>query len=166
MDAHEIALAARVELEDFVAVALRLFGSFDFRRLSCAAPENVAHGSARNLESAGDTPAAHALVAKLENGDAFAETVLAVVLTGMGFDGLRGCERIYDSGGRILAQDEASAVVWGMPGSVAKEGLADKVLPLVEMAGEIVQCASGNAKDGLLAQPKRPATRMHGGNTC
>lgn len=91
--------------------------------------------------------------------------VLAVVLTGMGSDGLRGCETIYDAGGRVLAQDEASAVVWGMPGCVVNASLADKVLPLAEMAGEIVQRTGGTAKDSLLAQSKRPDTRMHGGNS-
>jgi two-component system chemotaxis response regulator CheB len=64
---------------------------------------------------------------------------LAVVLTGMGQDGLRGCEEIRESGGQILAQDEASSVVWGMPGFVARAGLADKILPLEQMANEITR---------------------------
>jgi len=62
---------------------------------------------------------------------------LAVVMTGMGQDGFRGSERIKDAGGQVLAQDEATSVVWGMPGFVANAGLADKVLPLVELAPEI-----------------------------
>lgn len=64
---------------------------------------------------------------------------LAVVLTGMGQDGLRGCEAIRAAGGQILAQDEATSVVWGMPSFVARAGLADKVLPLPQMAGEILR---------------------------
>jgi two-component system chemotaxis response regulator CheB len=64
--------------------------------------------------------------------------VLAVVLTGMGQDGLRGCDHIRDAGGRILVQDEATSVVWGMPGSVARAGLADQVLPLNELGPEIL----------------------------
>jgi two-component system chemotaxis response regulator CheB len=64
---------------------------------------------------------------------------LAVILTGMGQDGLRGCEAIRSAGGQILAQDEATSVVWGMPGYVARAGLADKVLPLPLLAGEIVR---------------------------
>jgi two-component system chemotaxis response regulator CheB len=64
---------------------------------------------------------------------------LAVILTGMGQDGLRGCEAIRAAGGQILAQDEASSVVWGMPGFVARAGLADRVLPLSLMASEIVR---------------------------
>lgn len=64
---------------------------------------------------------------------------LAVILTGMGQDGLRGCEAIRAVGGQILVQDEASSVVWGMPGFVARAGLADKVLPLSLLASEIVR---------------------------
>jgi two-component system chemotaxis response regulator CheB len=62
---------------------------------------------------------------------------LGVVLTGMGEDGLRGCECIREAGGQVLVQDEATSVVWGMPGAVSKAGLAEKVLPLVELAPEI-----------------------------
>ena len=64
---------------------------------------------------------------------------LAVVLTGMGQDGLRGCKTIREAGGQIIVQDEASSVVWGMPGSVAMAGLADQVLPLEQLAPEIVR---------------------------
>ncbi|HCF30265.1 MAG TPA: chemotaxis response regulator protein-glutamate methylesterase, partial [Cyanobacteria bacterium UBA11049] len=63
---------------------------------------------------------------------------LAVVLTGMGQDGLRGCECIREVGGQILVQDRASSVVWGMPGFVANAGLADRVISLDQMAGEII----------------------------
>lgn len=64
---------------------------------------------------------------------------LGVVLTGMGQDGMRGCELIRESRGQVLAQDEASSVVWGMPGAVVGAGLADKVLPLNQVANEIVR---------------------------
>jgi two-component system chemotaxis response regulator CheB len=67
----------------------------------------------------------------------FGPRSLAVVLTGMGQDGLRGCECIREAGGQVLAQDEASSVVWGMPGAVSQAGLAEKVLPLDELAAEI-----------------------------
>lgn len=69
---------------------------------------------------------------------AFGAHTLGVVLTGMGQDGLRGCEAIVQAGGQVLAQDEASSVVWGMPGFVARAGLADKVLPIGQIAREIV----------------------------
>lgn len=65
--------------------------------------------------------------------------VLAVVLTGMGRDGLAGCERVRDAGGAVLAQDRATSVVWGMPGLVAEAGLADGVLPLDRIAPEIAR---------------------------
>jgi two-component system chemotaxis response regulator CheB len=67
------------------------------------------------------------------------QNVLAVVMTGMGQDGLRGCEQIKEAFGQVIVQDEASSVVWGMPGFVAKAGLADSVLPVTEIAGEIVR---------------------------
>ena len=70
-------------------------------------------------------------------GAIYDRSALAVVLTGMGQDGLRGAEIIRVAGGQILAQDEATSVVWGMPGFVAKAGLADAVLPLDALAGEI-----------------------------
>jgi two-component system chemotaxis response regulator CheB len=60
----------------------------------------------------------------------------------MGHDGYKGCERIRNSGGAVLVQDELSSVVWGMPGIVARSGLADKIVPLEEIAGEIVRHAS------------------------
>jgi len=67
---------------------------------------------------------------------------LAVVLTGMGQDGLKGCLALRELGARIYVQDEASSVVWGMPGFVARGGLADKVLPLGQVAAEIVRATS------------------------
>jgi two-component system, chemotaxis family, protein-glutamate methylesterase/glutaminase len=70
---------------------------------------------------------------------AFGPNSLTVILTGMGQDGLRGCEHVREAGGQILAQDEASSVVWGMPGFVARAGLADRVLPLSLIAEEIVR---------------------------
>ena len=61
------------------------------------------------------------------------------LMTGMGQDGLRGCEYIRCCGGEILVQDRASSVVWGMPGFVANAGLADRVIPLDQMAGVIIR---------------------------
>ena len=68
-----------------------------------------------------------------------ADKTLAVVLTGMGRDGAAGAKLIKSKGGGILAQDEGSSVVWGMPGLVAKQGLAEKVLDLNQMAEEITR---------------------------
>ena len=67
---------------------------------------------------------------------------LAVVLTGMGQDGLKGCEALRALGARIYVQDEASSVVWGMPGFVARSGLADKIVPLDQMGAEIVRATA------------------------
>jgi two-component system chemotaxis response regulator CheB len=69
----------------------------------------------------------------------FGPNSLAVVLTGMGQDGLRGSEAIRAAGGQVIAQDESTSVVWGMPGFVARAGLADRVLPLGLVAPEIVR---------------------------
>jgi two-component system chemotaxis response regulator CheB len=68
--------------------------------------------------------------------------VLAVVLTGMGSDGLAGCRLIRENGGTVLAQDQASSVVWGMPGAVTNAGLAHNVLPLNAIAPEILRIAN------------------------
>jgi two-component system chemotaxis response regulator CheB len=67
--------------------------------------------------------------------------VLAVVLTGMGSDGLTGCRLICGQGGTVLAQDQATSAVWGMPGAVAQAGLTHKVLPLAAIAPEITRIA-------------------------
>ncbi len=64
---------------------------------------------------------------------------LAVVMTGMGKDGLRGCEEIRSRGGQVIVQDRASSVVWGMPGHVAEAGLADMILPLGQLGPEILR---------------------------
>ena len=71
--------------------------------------------------------------------DVYGRETLAVVLTGMGQDGLRGCEPIHEAGGQILVQDEESSVVWGMPGFVANSGLADKVIPQDHIGVEITR---------------------------
>jgi two-component system chemotaxis response regulator CheB len=74
--------------------------------------------------------------------DAYGSRALALVLTGMGQDGLKGCEQITAAGGRVLVQDEATSVVWEMAGLVARAGLADAVLPLGELAGELTRRTS------------------------
>jgi two-component system chemotaxis response regulator CheB len=81
-------------------------------------------------------PAADVLFRSL--AQVYGPHVLAVVMTGMGQDGLRGCEQIHAAGGQVIVQDEASSVVWGMPGIVAKAGLADQIVPLKELGTAIV----------------------------
>ena len=69
--------------------------------------------------------------------------VFALVLTGMGSDGLKGAQAIAAAGGHVMAQDEASSVVWGMPGQVAHAGLCSAVLPLPEIAGRLSRLFTG-----------------------
>jgi len=70
--------------------------------------------------------------------------VLGLVLTGMGSDGLRGAQAIAAAGGSILAQDEPTSVVWGMPGQVANAGLCSAVLPLDEIASRLTRLFAGD----------------------
>jgi two-component system chemotaxis response regulator CheB len=70
-------------------------------------------------------------------------SVLGLVLTGMGSDGLRGAQDIVAAGGHILAQDEATSVVWGMPGQVAHAGVCSAVLPLNEIAPRLARLFAG-----------------------
>lgn len=64
---------------------------------------------------------------------------LGVVLTGMGKDGLQGCEAIREKGGQIIVQDQETSVVWGMPGAVAQAGIADVIKPVHEVSQEVMQ---------------------------
>lgn len=70
---------------------------------------------------------------------AYGPSTIGVVLTGMGSDGTKGAASIKAVGGKIAAQDEATCVVYGMPRSVAESGYADRVVPLTEMADEIMK---------------------------
>ena len=71
---------------------------------------------------------------------------LAVILTGMGSDGTQGAGEIVNAGGSVLAQDEASSVVWGMPGSAAHAGLCSAVLPLDRIAAKITRLFCGDRR--------------------
>jgi two-component system chemotaxis response regulator CheB len=70
--------------------------------------------------------------------------ILAVILTGMGSDGTKGAGTIVAAGGNIIAQDEATSVVWGMPGAAANAGVCAAVLPLEQIAPKIVRMFSGD----------------------
>ncbi|TMJ85753.1 MAG: chemotaxis response regulator protein-glutamate methylesterase [Alphaproteobacteria bacterium] len=70
--------------------------------------------------------------------------VLALLLTGMGSDGTRGGKEIVAAGGSVVAQDEASSVVWGMPGAAAHAGICAAVLPLDQIAAKLVRLFSGD----------------------
>jgi two-component system, chemotaxis family, protein-glutamate methylesterase/glutaminase len=76
---------------------------------------------------------------------------LALMMTGMGSDGLEGARAIHQRGGVVLAQDEATSAVWGMPGRVSEAGIANATLPLWALAGELEQrVRSGRATQGEL----------------
>ena len=77
--------------------------------------------------------------------------VLAVVMTGMGQDGMKGSEVIRAAGGRVVVQDERSSVVWGMPGFVARAGSAEEVVPLQEIAEAILQRVNSGRRVPALA---------------
>jgi two-component system chemotaxis response regulator CheB len=70
--------------------------------------------------------------------------IVAVILTGMGSDGTKGAGSIVAAGGNIIAQDEATSVVWGMPGAAANAGVCAAVLPLDQIAPKIIRMFSGD----------------------
>jgi two-component system chemotaxis response regulator CheB len=113
---------------------------------------SIARGNWHMEVQAGSTPSLHLAQGPLENhcrpavdvlfrsaATAYGAGVLAVVLTGMGSDGMIGCRILRDRGAAVLAQDQDTSTVWGMPGAVANAGLANKVLPLQEIAPEILR---------------------------
>jgi len=69
----------------------------------------------------------------------YGAATLALVMTGMGSDGLDGARAVRAGGGTVLAQDEATSAVWGMPGRVVRDGLADGMLALSALAGALIQ---------------------------
>jgi two-component system chemotaxis response regulator CheB len=97
--------------------------------LSHEAPENYCR------------PAADPMLRSLV--EVYGGQVLLVVLTGMGKDGLKGAEELVKAGGVVLAQDQATSVVWGMPGAVATAGLAHRLYPIEGMADAIIEHAGG-----------------------
>jgi two-component system, chemotaxis family, protein-glutamate methylesterase/glutaminase len=102
---------------------------------SCAALPPAIHLQQRPLESH-CRPSVDVLFRSAAT--VFGAGTLAVVLTGMGSDGLAACHVIRARGGTVLAQDQASSVVWGMPGAVTQAGLAQRVLPLSSITQEIL----------------------------
>lgn len=74
----------------------------------------------------------------LSVAECFPGRSLGVILTGMGNDGAKGAKKIKETGGRVFAQNEETCVVYGMPRAVVEAGIADKIVPLEEMAGEII----------------------------
>ena len=81
----------------------------------------------------------------------YGDGTLAVVMTGMGADGLAGARDVHEAGGTVLTQDEASSVVWGMPGRVTESGIASATLPLASLGEELTRRAwMGRSRSGVV----------------
>ena len=106
-------------------------GAQRFIRLNQRAPENFCR------------PAVDPLFRSI--ADAYGRRALAIVLTGMGCDGLIGARELTNAGGMLVAQDEHTSVVWGMPGAVAEAGLCNAVLPLDGLADLVTKIVAGRA---------------------
>ncbi|MDO9442544.1 MAG: chemotaxis protein CheB, partial [Beijerinckiaceae bacterium] len=76
--------------------------------------------------------------------DIWQGAIMSVILTGMGSDGMRGGKTVVAAGGSVIAQDEASSVVWGMPGAAANAGICAAILPLNQIAPRLVRLFSGS----------------------
>jgi two-component system chemotaxis response regulator CheB len=98
-------------------------------------------------------PAADVLFRSVAN--VYGPHALAVVMTGMGQDGFRGCEDIQAAGGHVVAQDEESSVVWGMPGFVARAGIADAIVPLGRLSEEILDRVQRSRQEHAIAGRSR-----------
>ncbi len=110
----------------------------------------VDNGGSRNIRLNQDAPenfcrpAVDPMLRSLSS--VYGGRVLTVILTGMGADGLRGSTEIIAEGGTVIAQDDDTSVVWGMPGAVATGGLCSAVLPLDKIAPEIKKLVEGGAR--------------------
>ena len=107
-------------------------GTAHIARLTQAPPENFCRPSVDPLFRS---------AARLFGGD-----VCAVMLTGMGSDGLEGTRKLAAAGAPVIAQDEATSVVWGMPGAIANAGLCSAVLPLTAIAGHLATIFTGGRR--------------------
>ena len=94
-------------------------------------------------------PSVNPLFCSLAN--CFGDQSLGIVLTGMGQDGTRGAKSLHACGARVYVQDQASSIVWGMPGQVANAGLADRVLPLDQIASQILRVVGSGVREPLTA---------------
>jgi two-component system, chemotaxis family, protein-glutamate methylesterase/glutaminase len=109
----------------------------DFHLTVCRHANQIVTALAQDAPEHSHRPAADVLFRSV--AAVYGPRALGLVLTGMGEDGLRGSEEISRAGGRVVVQDEASSVVWEMAGRVAQAGLADAMLPIGAMAGELVR---------------------------
>ncbi|WP_254601873.1 chemotaxis-specific protein-glutamate methyltransferase CheB [Sphingomonas bacterium] len=89
----------------------------------------------RRPTSSGCMPSADTMLASV--AEMFGDRGMGVILSGMGRDGLEGATRLTEAGGEVVAQDAMSSVVWGMPGAVAKAGIARAILPPAALADHV-----------------------------
>ncbi|WP_226346433.1 protein-glutamate methylesterase/protein-glutamine glutaminase [Agilicoccus flavus] len=91
--------------------------------------------------------------------EVYGGNVLALIMTGMGSDGFRGAEHVVHAGGSLVVQDEATSVVWGMPGAAVAAGLPCEIVPLGRLADTIAAKVSGRASASAAAHPVATAGR-------
>jgi two-component system chemotaxis response regulator CheB len=118
-------------------------GDFHMRVVGHGAEVRIALDQGPHLNSC--RPAVDALFSSA--AEVYGGAAIAAVMTGMGQDGTHGAQLLKAQGARIVAQDEASSVVWGMPGAVVHAGLADSVLPLDRVVPEILRLAEYKPED-------------------
>jgi two-component system, chemotaxis family, protein-glutamate methylesterase/glutaminase len=121
----------------------------DFHMEVCGSPGSAVLRMNRNPKEHSVRPAVDVLFRSVAN--VYGSNALGVVLTGMGKDGLAGCEVLAEKGCPIITQDEATSVVWGMPGFVTQAGLATKTLPLSLIGPEISRRVGRNGAESTLA---------------
>jgi two-component system chemotaxis response regulator CheB len=113
----------------------------DFHMLFTRKPEGIAVKLTKDAQENFCRPAVDPMLRALV--EFYGNRILSVILTGMGQDGCNGGKAVVTAGGAVIAQDEATSVVWGMPGAVATAGLCSAVLPLSEIGQTVQNLASG-----------------------
>ena len=113
-----------------------LFTRLLAERLDTLTPLSVGEGVEGETPVPG-RPAVDALFGSL--AEIYGPAIVAAVLTGMGHDGTAGAQRLAARGSYIVAQDEATSVVWGMPGAVVDAGVANEILPLEDVVPAILR---------------------------
>jgi two-component system chemotaxis response regulator CheB len=106
-------------------------------------PSGVVAKLERRPAPSGCMPSVDPMFASI--AETYGAAALGIVLTGMGRDGTLGAEEIAEAGGTILVQNEATSAVWGMPGSIARAGLASAILHPLDIAGRIASAAAGRS---------------------
>ena len=122
------------------SLSLREAGTWASYRLAARQPIRLNDGPPENF----CRPAVDVLFR--EAAAIYGASALAVVLTGMGSDGTHGARSLTKAGATVIAQDEATSIVWGMPGSVVKAGLAHEVLPLESIGRSLKGLITGSSK--------------------